>query len=228
MTQADLNVRRRLLIEKYASGPKQPDGGAVPRKLRKEVSRAARYKAFYFLGRNCDNCGVSQQTTVRLKGRAMEVFLRDLGKQVPYSLFQCYSTQRRIFMLGPEGADKADFDWKPGTMVPAGTRIEDHAKSFFFLIQPGTLLALDRAKREQVMLALRRTGDISRKTLYDELELGLDSEKEEKQIMKEAMEKAKILQMMKGGGPGGGPGGGAPNQPITAGPGAAAPQQVAA
>lgn len=140
----------------------------------------------------------SQQTPVRMKGRALEVFLRDLGKMQPYNMLQMYDKKRRIMMLGPkDGTDKYDFDWNPGTMVPDGTNLIDHAKSFFFTIQPGTLLNIDRQGRKQDIYALRKNGDISRRAMYEELELGLDVDVIEKELAEEAMKKAKLEVMIK-------------------------------
>jgi hypothetical protein len=140
----------------------------------------------------------SQQTPVRMKGRALEVFLRDLGKQQVFNLFQMYDKKRRVMMLGQKaGTTKEDFDWDPGTMVPAGVDPADHAKAFFFNIQPGTLLNIDRQGREQKIFNLRKGGDISRRAMYNELELGLDVDQIEKELMDEAMKKAKLEMMVK-------------------------------
>ena len=158
-------------------------------------------------GETLDKIKEAQQTPLRLKGRNIEVFLRDLGSQNIWNVFQFYSARRRMYMLGKAGLTFEDFDWDPGTCVPAGTRPEDHARRFVFLIQPGSLLNLDRMLLAQTALMLRRTHDISRKTLYAELDMNLDVTTEERELKREEMEGVPAIVAKQRGmaGPGAGP-----------------------
>lgn len=57
--------------------------------------------------------------SVRTKGRILEVFLRELGQMMKANFFQFYTVGRRIEILGQDGMDFEDFDFDPGTLVPA-------------------------------------------------------------------------------------------------------------
>lgn len=57
--------------------------------------------------------------SVRTKGRILEVFLRELGQIMRANFFQFYTVERRIEILGQDGMDFEDFDFDPGSLVPA-------------------------------------------------------------------------------------------------------------
>jgi hypothetical protein len=57
--------------------------------------------------------------SIRTKGRILEVFLRELGQMMKANFFQFYTVGRRIEILGIDGMDFEDFDFDPGTLVPA-------------------------------------------------------------------------------------------------------------
>lgn len=56
---------------------------------------------------------------LRLEGRMFEAFLRDASSQIASNTFQFMTSTRRIHMLGDAGAALEDFDYDPGTLVPA-------------------------------------------------------------------------------------------------------------
>jgi hypothetical protein len=113
-----------------------------------------------------------QQTLVRLKVRYIEDFVKQMGQQwVPLS-FQFYTLKRRVQLLGSEGLTWEDFDWEPGTMVPAGEDVLEHWKRFTFMMIPGSLLKTARQPMEAKFLALRRQGDMDLKNMLDAMDLG--------------------------------------------------------
>src|SRR6267378_2535591 len=57
--------------------------------------------------------------SVRTKGRMLEAFLRELGMMMKANFFQFYTIQRRIEILGADGMSFEDFDFDPGTLIPA-------------------------------------------------------------------------------------------------------------
>lgn len=57
--------------------------------------------------------------SIRTKGRILEVFLRELGQMMRANFFQFYTVERRIEILGQDGIDFEDFDFDPGSLVPA-------------------------------------------------------------------------------------------------------------
>jgi hypothetical protein len=113
-----------------------------------------------------------QQTLVRLKVRYIEGFLKDIGQQFVPNLFQFYSMKRRIQILGSDGLTFEDFDYEPGTMIPAGVPAEEHWRQFQFMVQPGSLLKSARMPMQALMMGLRRQGDMDRDNLLETLDLG--------------------------------------------------------
>ena len=151
-----------------------------------------------------DQIKEAQQTPLRLKGRNIEVCLRRLGSMNIFNVFQFYTLKRRMFMLGDEGATIEDFDWDPKTCVPAGTSAIDHARKFAFMIQPGSLLNVNKIERQIVLMRLRMMKDISRKHLLESLDLGLDIDDVNAELKRESKDEAALMmatqQMIQGGG----------------------------
>jgi hypothetical protein len=138
-------------------------------------------------GDTIEKINQTRQTTFRLKGRRIESFLQVLGDMNLYNIFQCYDRNRRITMLGPDGATRADFDWNPGTMIPAGVLPEDHVKQFAFEIKQGSLLNIDHDEKLQQLYLLKKLGAVSNRTLWKNLEaLDIDPDKEEAALQREA------------------------------------------
>lgn len=128
---------------------------------------------------------------LRMKGRLLEAFLRDIGEMVKSNFFQFYNQPRRIAILGEQGLDFSDFDYDPGTLVPSipqgeqgyvpqldsrldrSTRAGWHAKNFVFQITPNSLLAISQLSRKLLYLQLRAKDPtlVDRWTLYDVLEI---------------------------------------------------------
>lgn len=129
--------------------------------------------------------------TLRMKGRLMEYFLRDVGEMVKTNFFQFYTAPRRVQILGEQGLDMEDFQFDPGTLVPAYSREADgqeymasydfkiprfkraqlHHKQFTFQITPNSLLEISQITRKMMYLRLYREGLIDPWTLYEVLEI---------------------------------------------------------
>ncbi len=145
-----------------------------------------------------------QQTPIRLKGRNIEIFLRGLGRKNIWNIFQFYSAKRRMYMMGPDGTTFEDFDWDPESCVPAGMEPRDFAKHFSFLIHPGSLLNVNRIERAVMLMRMRMMNDMSRKSLFKELDLGIDVDQVEKELEEEQRRKigglmqAAMMQAMPG------------------------------
>jgi hypothetical protein len=164
-------------------------------------------------GDTLDQMRQAQQTPLRLKGRNIEVFLRQLGMMSIPNIFQWYSRKRRVFMLGQAGLAAEDFDFDPDTLVPAGERPEDHVRNFVFNITPGSLLNAQKVEKVMLYMNMRKMGDMSRRQLVKELDLGLDINQLEAEIKAEREEGIAMLPPKgkpahaappKGGGGGGG------------------------
>lgn len=126
---------------------------------------------------------------LRLKGRLLEYFLREVGEMVKSNFFQFYNMPRRIQMLGSQGIVFNDFDFDPGTLVPAlspsdpsyladldksrpkAERGQWMHKQFTFTITPNSLLAISQMSRKMMYLQLRQMQLVDRWTLYEVLEV---------------------------------------------------------
>jgi hypothetical protein len=129
------------------------------------------------------------QPTLRLKSRLLEYFLREVGEMVKCNFFQFYNLPRRVAMLGDAGIVFNDFDFDPGTMIPAlGANDEGYEpgldkrlsrpqraqwfhKNFTFQITPNSMLAISQMTRKMLYMQLRKDMLVDRWTLYDVLEV---------------------------------------------------------
>lgn len=57
--------------------------------------------------------------SIRTKGRVLEAFIREVGQMMLSNFFQFYNMGRRVQILGRDGMDFEDFDYDPGSLVPA-------------------------------------------------------------------------------------------------------------
>ena len=131
------------------------------------------------------------QPTLRMKGRLIEVFLRDVGEMVKSNFFQFYTMQRRMAILGDQGIDMEDFNFDPGSLVPAyskkadgaqymaqydmniprNKRAKTHQKQFSMQMTPNSLLEISQISRKMMYLRLFREGLVDPWTLWEVLEI---------------------------------------------------------
>jgi len=126
---------------------------------------------------------------LRMKGRLMEAFLRDIGEMVKGNFFQFYTAPRRVSILGEPGLDLADFDFDPGNLIPAmestdqgyspnldrslplNQRAAFFMPNFTFQVTPNSLLAISQMSRKLLYLQLWRGGLMDPWTLGEVLEV---------------------------------------------------------
>lgn len=126
---------------------------------------------------------------LRLKGRVLEVALRELGEMVKSCFFQFYTLPRRVAILGDVGVDMQDFDFDPGTLIPALSEDDPnyvreldhrlpiteraiwHNQNFTFQITPNSLLAISQLSRKLTYLQLWRGGLMDPWSLFEVLEI---------------------------------------------------------
>lgn len=126
---------------------------------------------------------------LRLKGRLLEVFLREIGEMVKAGFFQFYTLPRRVAVLGEQGVDLHDFDFDPGSLIPAmgkddpgymeeldaSNSVSDraifHHQNFTFHITPNSLLAMSQLSRKLTYLQLWRGGLMDPWSLWEVLEV---------------------------------------------------------
>ncbi len=128
---------------------------------------------------------------LRLKGRLLEFFLREIGEMVKSCFFQFYNMPRRVAILGEAGIAFNDFDFDPGTMIPAmsqqdegytqeldksrprADRAQWFHKNFTFSITPNSLLAISQMTRKLMYMQLRTMQPplVDKWTLWEVLEV---------------------------------------------------------
>lgn len=132
--------------------------------------------------------------SIRMKGRIIEVFLRELGLMMKGNFFQFYTIKRRVQILGQDGMDFEDFDFDPGTLIPAfnteqlgnetcrfygndktlktrAERAREHIHSFTYYITPNSLLSLAKTQDKLLYLQLFRMGALDMITLLEKLDV---------------------------------------------------------
>jgi hypothetical protein len=126
---------------------------------------------------------------LRMEGRYLEAFMRDIAEMVKCNIFQYESKARRILLLGDAGKTLSDFDYDPDTLVPAMASTDkdyiaelDKNKSrderalyfhklFTFSVAPNSILALHAQEEKMMYLQLSRQGYMDFWTLMDMLEI---------------------------------------------------------
>jgi len=126
---------------------------------------------------------------LKMKGRLLEAFLRDVGEMVKCNFFQFYTAPRRVSILGEQGLDLADFDFDPGNLIPSmamgdpgynpgydrslpiQARAPIFMANFTFQVTPNSLLAISQMSRKLLYLQLWRGGLMDPWTLGEVLEI---------------------------------------------------------
>jgi|GEM_PF-3769572 len=130
----------------------------------------------------------AQQTPLRLKGRNIEVTLRNLGSMQIHNFFQFYTDKRRFYLPGAKDRIFTAVDWDPRSDLADyddAYKNATIAREFEFLIEAGTLLNLNRIERAVALMRLRAMRDIDRRTLLEGLDLGLNVDEVEKRLKAE-------------------------------------------
>jgi hypothetical protein len=115
----------------------------------------------------------SMTPSVRMRSRVIETFMREFAMMTASNFFQFYDTAKRVAILGPDGMTFEDFDYDPGTMIPAFINEEDEVKNvkrprydrareflrmFTYHIAPGSLLSASEVTRKLLYIQLARAG----------------------------------------------------------------------
>src|SRR6185437_13368233 len=123
---------------------------------------------------------------VRMQGRNIEIFLRELGEMQVINMFQFFSRSERVHIPGENGQVGATFDWNPSKMVQGP--IEEHVKRFHFYLQEGSLLTVQKVQKELMLYRLRLMGDVDRRTLLELSNSQINVDQVESRLKKERAE----------------------------------------
>lgn len=114
----------------------------------------------------------TQNKSLRLEERQLEIFLRDAGKQVVSNEIQFSSVDYRMQILGEAGLTREDFNMDIGTMLPEDEAARpDFHKQFAMTISAGSMHsgAKDQEKVVAVQLAGKNLLPIQK--MYETLEM---------------------------------------------------------
>lgn len=111
---------------------------------------------------------------LRRRCRSMEVSLGELAEMLKVNFFQYYDVKRRFEMLGPEGVALEDFDYDPGSLVPAdlpgasrNERALKHHRNFKFNVAPNTFLNVSHTEQKMLNFQMFRANILDPWTLWD-------------------------------------------------------------
>jgi hypothetical protein len=136
----------------------------------------------------------SMTPALRRRSRIMEAFTRSFARQLAYGFTQFYTLPMRCVILGPGAVTMDDFDYDPGTLIPAYVDSADYGpdgeptqgalmrgplprydrarsflQGFVFKIAPGSLLSAAQIEQKLIYLQLARAGWMDIFTLLETL-----------------------------------------------------------
>jgi len=121
---------------------------------------------------------------IRMRSRVLEASLREFAMMSLSNVFQFYTLEDRLAVLGDEGMTFEDADNDAGTMIPAymsqehqkeGKNVERHIRAKWFLKQftydvaPGSLLSASEVTDKLLYIQLMRAGLMDIWTLFEKL-----------------------------------------------------------
>lgn len=126
---------------------------------------------------------------IRSEARQMEAFLRDVAEMIKGNYFQFLTTAKRVALIGDAGATLDDFDYDPGTLIPAlrtgdpgytpeldadrttrEQRAQFFSKQFVFIVAPNSLLAINSTDRRMMTMQNFRMGVVDFWTYHEVME----------------------------------------------------------
>lgn len=124
---------------------------------------------------------------IRMEGRAIEYFLREVSGMVKGNLFQYQTASKKFVVLGDSARLISDLDWDPDTMVPGMKEEEDgyvkeldadiprdkraqfYLTQFSFFVEPNSMLAFNSQERKMMYVQLSRAGLMDMWSLFEVL-----------------------------------------------------------
>ncbi len=117
---------------------------------------------------------------LKRRARGIEIALSELAEMLKFGFFQYYTTDRRVAILGPNGAVEEDFNFSPGDLMPDATempgltleeRTMEYAKQFTFTIAPNSFLNVSHAAQRMMLLQLFRANGLSLFTVWEAMDV---------------------------------------------------------
>lgn len=141
-------------------------------------------------GDTLDKISFSKTTPIRYMGGSVGDALDEIGSMWTPNALQFYDAAKRMELLGQYGLDKADFDDKPGSLIPDGINSESYVRRWHFACDKGSLLNIQRQEKVPVAFALRKGRDLSRKKLFETLDWNINVKENDDELAEEAQQAA--------------------------------------
>jgi hypothetical protein len=119
----------------------------------------------------------------KLRSLVIEQFMSEFAMMLLMNMFQFYTREQRIAVLGPSGQTFEDFDFDPDSLIPAdigtpmpdgtpaprGERAREFFRYFTYQIAPGSLLNSASMQDKMLYMQLGRTGAIDIVSMLEKL-----------------------------------------------------------
>jgi hypothetical protein len=124
----------------------------------------------------------------RLESRYVEELIVKAATMMVSRIFQFYTVDQRLRLLGPDGQTWEDYDYQASSMVPAFSPAWDHWKLFSVRAKQGSMHGNSTYKKQVAAITLLKMGKMSLETAYSILDIGVDGSQEISKIVKESKE----------------------------------------
>ena len=121
----------------------------------------------------------------RIESRYVEDGIRQAAVLEVSRVFQFYTLDQRLRILGADGATWEDFSYISNNMVPAFAPKEDWWQQFSVNVAQGSMHGAAKYRKQVIVLNLLKANKVSLKSAYDILDVGLNAEEELQQIKRE-------------------------------------------
>jgi hypothetical protein len=144
------------------------------------------------------------QALIRLKARAIESLLKRVGQKLISRVFQYYSDDRILNMVGTDEEFRQFKFVRSELIKPHGKRVPDAFRDYQFMVVPGSSLAMSKMQKVMMATQLFQLGIIDELELLKTMEypnaekVAADAKKRRQQMMQQQM----MMKGNKGGGQG--------------------------
>ena len=124
----------------------------------------------------------------RLEGRRIETAMKEAAIMSVSRIFQFFTLSQRLRLLGEDGQTWQDYDYNAQSMIPSHMPKEDHWKLFSINVAQGSMHGSPEHQKKLLATRLRLSRDISLKSYYKMLNIGLNPEEEMEYLKAEQAE----------------------------------------
>ena len=139
-------------------------------------------------GDTIENMRDAMSGPFRLESRYVEQAVKEVAILMVSRIFQFFTLNQRLRLLGPDGQTWEDYDYVAESMVPASAPKEDHWKLFSVDVAQGSMHGSSEFQKKVIAMRLRQGRDLSLRSLYKAINAGFDADEEIQRLKQEAQE----------------------------------------